>query len=524
MSSAFDNDAAFFALRPHFDDNNVGEKTARANRLHAAKESFLHFVYLYLSNHLTLPVAPFQRKQFDLSKSERLLIVIPRGYGKSIYWSVAYPLWVLLTNPYNQDMKWQKEDMFMISNTANLAEKWIRCHKRELMENKRIIADFKPEQGKIWRNDEIEVTVNGRAHGRIVARGSGAQIRGEHPTEIVIDDLENREEAASEGPREKMREYFYQDLWGAVRHEIGNRTRVKIVGTYVHPLALLPELYEKDWWETLKYAVYNDDRSPLWPEYMDEEALLELQKQMPATAWASEYMNAPIVSENPTFLREWFGGYEPGMIRDMAGKKITNRDMLVVTAIDPAISMKDGADYTAIATYGATWDEKEPRIYCLDARRGHWPVSRQITELLACYERFPGSIQLIETVAYQLALYYEYKERLDRERLNIKVVEVIPDKDKGRRANAVTPLFQRGLVKFDHADKMQQLLMDELALFDYSKRKHGRDDWVDASVYCLDYIDRWLRRSKRGKKKKGLHIMRGKPNQAIYGQRAVANG
>ena len=88
--------------------------------------------------------------------------------------------------------------------------------------------------------NEIEVTVGGRPHGRIVARGSGAQVRGEHPTELILDDLENREEASSEGPREKMREYFYQDLWGAVRHEDGNRTRVKIVGTFVHPLALLP--------------------------------------------------------------------------------------------------------------------------------------------------------------------------------------------------------------------------------------------------------------------------------------------
>lgn len=523
---SFGNDPEWQELLPHLlPGDGVTEKQAQANRMHAARQSFRWFFYIYLGHHLTIQPAPFQLEEFELAREERLLVVQPRGYGKSVKWSIGYPLWVMLCNPYEKDMKWQKEDLILLSNTSSLAEKWIRAHKRELMENKRIQHDFRPSEGKIWRNDEIEVVVDGRPHGRILARGSGAQIRGEHPTEILIDDLENREEAASEGPREKMREYFYQDLWGAVRQEEGSRTRVKIVGTFVHPLALLPELYEHDWWEKRKHAVYKPDGSPLWPEYMDDEALQDLRKTIPETAWMSEYMNSPIVSENPTFMRETFRAYEPGMIRGTDGKKISFRDMYVVTAIDPAISQRDGADYTAITTYGAIWDEKEPRIYCLDARRGHWSTSKQITELMACYERFPGSVQLIETVAYQKALFYEYKERLDRERLNIKVLEVIPDKDKGRRANAVTPMFERGWVYFDMGDRNQQQLMDELALFDYTRKRHGRDDYVDATVMCLDYIDNLFRRHKnKGRGKKKPIIKSGLHNRMIYGGGVNARG
>ena len=499
--------ASWDELRPFFEK--------RENRLHAAKESCRWLWLLYLDRFFTIAMPPFQVELFDLAAEERLLIVMPRGYGKSVVWSICYPLWVILNNPYELDMRWQKEDLFMISNTANLAEKWIRNHKAILTTNSRIVGDYGVEPGKIWRNDEIEVTVNGRPHGRIIARGSGAQIRGEHPTELILDDLENREEASSEGPREKMKEYFFSDLWGSLRHEDGARTRVKIVGTFVHPLALLPELYEKDWWEARKYSVYNADGTPLWPAYMDDEKLQILRSQVPETTWASEYKNQPIVSENPTFMREWFGSYEPGMLRGANGGKITVRDMMIVTAIDPAISQRDGADYTALTTYGVTWDDEKPRIYCLDARRGHWPLSRQITELLACYEKFPGSVQLIETVAYQKALFYEYKERLDREHLNIKVLEIIPDKDKGRRANAITPLFQSGAVYFDHGDRMQSLLMDELALFDYSKRKHGRDDWVDSTVHCFTHIGEWLRRKKRRAKKDTKPILMFKSNSPV---------
>jgi predicted phage terminase large subunit-like protein len=491
---------------------------AKENRLHAAGESYKWFFNIYLSHYMTLPSAPFHLESFKRAREERVLEIWPRTYGKSVIWSIGYPLWVILNNPYELDMKWKKEDLFCLSNTAKLAEKWLRYHKRELLENSRIQGDYEVTPGKIWRNDEIEVTVRGVPHGRIVGLGAGAQIRGEHPTEVVIDDLENREEQGSEGPREKMREYFYQDVWGAFRQEEGHRTRAKIVGTFVHPLGLLPELYQKDWWKVKsRYAVYKPDGTPLWPEYMDDEALRVLRSQIPETAWASEYMNAPIVSENPLFRRETFRGYEPGTLRDGEGKLIGQRDMLIVTAIDPAISQRDAGDYSALVTVGATWGD-EPKIFTLDAQRGHWLTSRQINELIAAYQRFPGSKQLIETTAYQKSLYHQYRDRLDREGLDIAPIAVEPDKDKGVRAHAVTHLFQAGMVHFDYSDKMQQILMDELALFDYTKRKHGRDDFVDAMVYALTYIDEWLRRKKRQKRgaKRGLNLL-WEPRSPIYG-------
>lgn len=501
MQPSLDDNTSFETLRPYFEK--------RENRLYAARQSFKWFMYLYLSHYLTIKPAPFQLESYKRAKIHRLLEIWPRGYGKSVTWSIAYPLWVTLNNPYKLDLKWRKEDIIQISNTAKLAEKWIRFQKRELEYNPRILTDYDVRPGEIWRVDEIEVKKGNRTVGRINALGSGAQIRGEHPTELIVDDLENREEAAVETQREKMREYFYQDLWGTLRHNKNdNPTRVKIIGTIVHPYALLPELYNKDWWEKAMYAVYKPDGKPLWPEYMDDEGLRELRGQVTETAWMSEYMNAPIVSENPTFLRKWFQGYEPGTIRSHAGDKISLRDMKIVTAIDPAISQKDSGDYTAMTTYACTFDEKEPRIYCLEAKRGHWTLSKQITELFASFERFPGSVQLIETTAYQKALYYQYREELDRERLNITVIPIEPDKDKGIRAHRVQPYFQKEMIYFDFSDTMQKLLMDELTLFDYSTRKHGRDDWVDATTMCLDYLGIWLRRRRTGlKNRRQPHII-----------------
>ncbi len=505
------SDARFQRLIPHLEKS-------RENRLFAAKESFKMFIFLYLSHYISLPPAGFHYESYELAKEPRLLQLWPRGFGKSVIYSIAYPLWKLLCNPEELDLKWNKHDIFCISHTVSLAEKWLKHQKRELVENSRIKADFEPKQGEIWRNDEYEL----KGLGRVRAIGVGGQFRGEHPTDAILDDIEDREEARSESNREKLREWFYGDFLGALRLEEGKKVGVKIIGNCVHPMGLMQELAGKDWWVSKKYAVLMKDGVPsidgdaAWPEYMDIEAILEQRNKVPESTFMAEFMNTPVVSENPIFSRNQLHPYEPGMIRDTAGNKITHREMLMVTALDPAISQRDGSDFSAITTWGVTFDDK-PRVYCLEAKQGNWPSSRIITEMIVSYERFPGSIQIIETVGGFLALYQEYKERLTRDRLDIKVVNVQPQKDKGIRANAITPMFQKGWVYFDHTDRGQQALMEQMVLFDFTKRKHGRDDLVDSAIHALTYIDDWIRRrTRRLHAKKTPHIL-WTPTNPIYG-------
>ena len=489
-------DEEFAALAPQLDK--------RENRLYAAQKSFKFFLFIYMSHWITLRPADFHIDSWDGAHKMRTCTLWFRGSGKSIIWSVGYPLWKLLCNPDELDLKWQKYDIFCISRTASLVEKWIRLQKRELTENARIKADFNPVAGEIWRNDEYEL----KNRGRVRAIGVGAQFRGEHPTDAVLDDIEDREEAKVESNREKLREWFYGDFMGAVRMEEGKDVRIKIIGNCVHPLGIMQELYNLDWWESTKYGLYKDDGvTPSWPAYMDEQKIEDLRKKIPEEIFMAEYMNDPIVSQNPVFLRRNFQSYEPGMLRDGRGNKVGIKDMILVTSHDPAISTRDGADFSAITTWGAIPDEKEPRIYCLDARRGHWSMSRQITELLSSYERFPGTIQLIETIGGFEMLYNEYRDRVERERLNIRVESIKPNKDKGVRAHAVAHLFEKGMVYFDHTDRMQKLLMDELAMFDYSVRKHGHDDLVDSTTQALTFLDNIIRRRTNSKRKnKGLHL------------------
>ena len=482
----------FSQLMERFDDEKCPD--ARANRLYAAKHSFKWFMLLYMSHFLTHKPADFQLESYEKAKDERLLQVWPRGFGKSITWSVCYPLWVVLNNPFNLDLKQHIEDIFCISNAGPLAEKWIRFHKRELTTNSRILADYRVEPGEIWRVDQIEINKNGHVIGRITAKGSGAQIRGEHPTELLIDDLEDREEARSETLRKKTEEYFFQDLWGTLRHKAPGRTRVKIVGTFVHPLALLPKLYNKDWWTKVKYAVYKPDGSPLWPDYMDKHALEELRMQLEdvsSSAWASEYMNQPIISENPIFVDNWIQTYEEeNDVRFLRDKK---QGLYTVIALDPAISRRDKSDFSAIVTISSNFESK-PNFYVRNKGvvRGHWPIHHTISELARLYQKFQANAVVIETVAFQQAIADEFRRYCENNRWFPRIIEIKPDQDKERRAHAVAPLLERGQVFFDTSDVMVQHLVDEMLVFPTG----DHDDLVDAFDYSLAELKRWAGRER----------------------------
>jgi predicted phage terminase large subunit-like protein len=278
---------------------------------------------------------------------------------------------------------------------------------------------------------------------------------------------------------------------------------VKMIGTFVHPLALLVELYGKDGmgWVKRKFSVYADDGSPLWPERMDQEDIDNLRDTLPATAFASEYLNQPIVSENPIFIASWMKTYAHD---DEQFVKDQKDGLYTVVTLDPAISRRDSADYSAITTLSATHDA-EPRVYVRQGGciRGHWPMAETLRRLRGITQKFSADRLVIETVAFQQAFADEFRRECDREGWYPRLVEVRPDRDKERRANEVTPLLMRNQVFFDRDDPVQKRLIDELLVFPTG----DHDDLVDAFVYALAEIKKWAKNRNAVRKSIGPHIV-----------------
>lgn len=433
--------------------------------------SIEQFAGMYCMADLRCVVPPFHREMYELAIGghKRIVICAPRAFAKSTVFSKIYPLYQILQGGASK--------ILIISATGTLAEHWLSAIRRELEENL-FILDEKRGYGNVrtdkWTQSHLIIQRRDGTKCEVYAKGAGYQIRGFRPDIIIVDDIETDEGVRSDDQREKLLDWFNKALLNTLEKD----SQLIMIGTLLHPLALLADVMRREGWVSRKYQaldVVNEDGVSLWPEKWPTEALLERSREIGMRAFNSEFQNDPVVSENPIFVREWFG-----RITDEIRKAPATRTGI---ACDPAIARTETADYTAIGVISdlgkLRLNKKTYRVG--EVLRGHWPINRTVTELIGLYDRSGASFIVIETTAYQQALADEVRRYCDENHRNINIIEVKPDKDKERRAHAVAPMLERGEVFFDYGDPMHQKLMDELFLFPTG----SHDDLVDFFVYDL---------------------------------------
>ncbi len=473
----------FGDLTPFFDEKY--HPKARENRLYAAKHSFKCFMFIYMSHFLTIKPAPFQLKSYENAFESRLLEIWPRGFGKSRTWAVSYPLWVVLNNPFNLDLKHDEERIVLISRAGDLPEEWIAMHKEELTSNSRIIADYDPQPGDVWRVDQIKVSsVQGR--GTIYSKGSGAQIRGHHPTEVIVDDLEDRLEAESAMMRDKVKRYFYRDLYMTLRREGKGKARMKIIGTPVHEMGLLPELYEKKWFKSYWYGARKDDGTPLWPEYMNDQDIERVRQELAGDpgAFETEILCKPTSMPDRIFQRETFQYFTED---DEDFKKDAAEGLYTVCFCDPATKRRHRRDHTAVVTISMTMHRSPTRFYVrargiIHHKAGPAETIQRIADL---YREFSHDTVGFEINGFQEVFADEWKRYCERNYWHPRLELVTAVRDKETRARAVTGPFVRRQVFFDTSDPLVKKLIDELSVFPTDQ---SADDLVDALVHGMAYL------------------------------------
>lgn len=474
--------------------NEVGPSNP-ALQVRYLKHPVTSWVGQFLDANRRRPVPEFHLDMHDdLMNCERVLFKAPRTFAKTttcenhlLYLAATYGKHIKLDNP----PVFPHRKAFFISDTGSKVEEVMRHIKEELENNEDLIAEygaFVPSRTskKKW----TDVLIQTNQGFELKVGGRGCQVRGFRPSLVIVDDIEKDELVRSDEQREKLEQWFDRALIN-VLDEI--ECQLFVVGTTLHPLCLLNYLEQKPIWTTRKYMAYVDGiEAPgheLWPSKWPHRRLQERKAEIGAIAFRSEFMNDPIVSENPIFVREWFERYNPA---DKTFNEDMSKGFHTSVACDPAISKRETSDYTAIVSVSAVVDKltDKHRYYVRSGggvSRGHWPINRTLNELVQVYDTLGASAIVIETTAYQEALADEVTRYSDEHHRNIDVIPVKPDKDKERRANAVAPLLERGEVYFDHDDPMTRKLMDELFLFPTG----SHDDLVDAFVYALTEAKRW---------------------------------
>lgn len=416
----------------------------------------------------------------------RALDIEPRAHGKSKRWSVIYPLWVILTDPDN--IGFANIDFMLISATASRAEDFLMEIGAEINGNPLLKADWGNQLGKAKRDNSSDKILNNGA--RIRAKGAGAQVRGDHPTYLVIDDLEDAEEAQNPDLRAKLNKWFREDLYGTLLES----SSMFLVGTIVNSESLLAELHKDDTgmtsgWIKRRYAAIKEDGTALWPTKWSLERLDKRRGEVGELAFSQEYLNQPLTSENPTIRPEWIQYCDTWPMKP--------REMYVVTAIDTASGEKKSNDYTAIATVGVVpHGDRKGDIFPIAIERGHWSLEDKTRKLFNHLEKY-GSDRAIIEINFDPSFIEIIKKEAQRRRIFHTVIVPVrakPREDKLVRLESVSALFQNGRIWFkrEHQEAVTEILL----------MPHGsHDDMADAVVYAL-------RDLKRGYLKRQSYDMR----------------
>ncbi len=451
------------------------------------------FCAYYMSHYLKLAVPPFHREIYALlgGSDRHITITAPRFFAKSAICSLMYTIYGICET--------QATEIMILTDSGKLAKKWLRKIKKEFEENPYLIADYGDMKTGKWTEDLIILKDKNGREIEVIAQGAGSPVRGQHPDIVICDDLEGSEAAESEVQRERTKDWFFGDVFNMLGESPD--TKIVNIGSLLHPLSFQVDLMNTPGWKAVKFPAMNDTyTSSIWPEKMSVEQLLLRKEKIGARRFEMEFMCNPQASENPIFAREWFREYDSKGKWFLKEKKI---GLHTVMAVDPAIKEGERNDYTAIITLSATYDNP-PKIFVrVDGlKRYKGPVSKTVSESIDIYDNVNASEIVFETVGFQYVVAHEFKAFCEHNHRFPTVREVQPDKDKGRRAEAVASMVERGQVYFDKSDPLTCRLMDELFMLPDG----DHDDMADAFVYALAQIQKWSERA--GLRKKSSTIVR----------------
>lgn len=302
---------------------------------------------------------------------------------------------------------------------------------------------------------------------QLMIYGVGGWITGKGGNRLIIDDpYATRQDAESDTIRKRV-EDWYDSTFLSRRHNseawiclIMQRWREDDLVWYILEK-------EKDW-EIVKIPAISDDWESFWASRFPIPFLEEMRTNIGDYFFSSQYQQEPFTESGWDFKRDYFQYYEdiPWELRKY-------------TFIDPAISDKQEADYTAIVTI---WVDQRNRVFVLDIVHDRMNPTNIINAVFEANMRWqPHSIG-IEVVQYQKMLALEIRKQMNLRNMFFNLIEVNPMWEKNARIRTLLQprYWNASIIHPKYHNKVKDL---ELELLKFPNAKH--DDIIDSLASCL---------------------------------------
>jgi len=456
-------------------NNKLMEKILDDQKLRTAiaRENHQWFFNIYFSHYIKYKSAPFHKDFFDLTENEKIknmVIVAFRGSAKTSIMNVSYPIWSIFG-------KQQKKFVVIIGQTQRQAKFFLNNIKKELESNQLLRDDFGPFEEQ--DNDEWSAysLVLSWYDARISAVSMEQTIRSirhkqYRPDLIISDDIEDLASVRTIENRDKIEDWITGEIIPA-----GDRnTRTIFIGNLLHRDSLLmrmkKRIQDKKLDGIFKAIPLLDSKNNIaWPgKYPTIQDVEDEKRKIDTIAYQREYLLNIVSNRGQIVHKSWIHYYD-----ELPPTKNNDDFRYTATGIDPAISQRDGACYTAMVSGNIYGSGKNLRIYILPNpinKRLNGPQIIETAKSLSDTLGLGNKTQLyIEDVAMQRILV----DTLQEEGYPAEGIPVHGN-DKEARLTIISHLIKEGNILFPR--KGADSLINQIIYFSTEKYKDLADAFV----------------------------------------------
>ena len=373
----------------------------------------------------------------------------------------------------------KKRNILLTSNSKDNAVRLLAPYRANLEANARIEAYYgkQPSLGN-WTEDEF--TTKDGVYFLACGRGQSPRNlrkRESRPDYIVIDDLDDDELCRNERRVRELTDWVKEALFGAL--DVG-RGRFLMVGNLISKTSVLANICATPGVHVSTVYAVDSEGNPVWKEKWTKEEAREYMEFVGYRAWNKEMMHNPIV-EGTVFRQEWIRWAKRPAWKDFSE---------FVLYIDPSWKSKKSNDTKA----AKLWAKRKTELWHLRA----FVRKASVAELVRwCYDLYEWSQEVGIAIRFAMEASFMQDMILDdfTEEGNLRGYQLPitgdtrKKPDKFQRIEAISPLWERGFVFYDQAQKEDtdmQAGLDQLLAFE--KGMSGNDDAPDAdegAIYIL---------------------------------------